>query len=174
MEKTLLLNITYEPLRVISWKKAVTLLMLEKVEVIEEYERQIHSVSFSIQLPSVIRLLRMVKWRRDSVKFSRQNIYFRDQGTCQYSGTLLLQKEITYDHVVPKSQGGTTCWENVVVSCMPCNRKKGGKTPQQARMELMNSPQKPAWHYPFRVTIGLTHTPESWRDYLYWNMKLDS
>jgi len=175
MEKTLLLNVTYEPLRVISWKKAVTLLTLGKVEVIEEYDQEIHSISFSIQLPSVVRLLRLVKWRRrDTVKFSRQNIYTRDHGICQYCGTHLQQKEITYDHVIPKSQGGITCWENVVMCCMLCNRKKGGKTPQQARMKLLKPPQQPTWHHSFRITIGLKHTPESWRDYLYWNVKLDS
>lgn len=173
MEKTLLLNVTYEPLRIISWKKAITLLTLGKVEVIEEYDREIHSVSFAIQLPSVVRLLHLVKWRKDTVKFSRQNIYLRDQGMCQYCGKHLPQKEITYDHIIPKSQGGITCWENVVVCCMHCNRKKGGKTPQQAGMKLLNVPKKPRWHHALRITIGLKHTPESWRDYLYWNVKLD-
>ena len=127
MDKTLLLNVTYEPLRVISWKKAVTLLTLGKVEVVEEYDREIHSISFSIRLPAVVRLLKLVRWRRDVVKFSRKNIYVRDHEMCQYCGKHLQSKEITYDHVIPKSQGGDTSWENVVTCCMTCNRKKGGK-----------------------------------------------
>ena len=174
MEHTLLLNVTYEPLRVISWQKAITLLTLGKVEVIEEYDREIHSVSFSIQLPSVVRLLYLVKRRQQEVKFSRRNIYARDNGMCQYCGTHLQPKEITYDHVIPKSQGGITSWENVVTSCIGCNSQKGNKTPKQANMKLLKAPRKPHWNHFLRVTIGLKRTPESWRDYLYWNVKLDT
>ncbi len=172
MEKTLLLNITYEPLKVISWKKAITLLTLGKVEVIEEYDREVRSVSFSIKLPSVVRLLRFVKRREKPVTLSRQNIFARDHGKCQYCGVALKQHEITYDHVIPKSQGGKTTWENVVVSCVKCNSKKGGQTPKQAGMKLLKTPHRPRWNMALRVTIGLKHTPESWRDYLYWNVEL--
>jgi 5-methylcytosine-specific restriction endonuclease McrA len=173
MEQTLLLNITYEPLRVISWQKAITLLTLGKVEVIEEYEREIHSVSFSIKLPSVVRLLRLVRWREGPVKFSRKNIYVRDQGLCQYCGKSLRRQEITYDHIIPKSQGGDTSWENVVTSCIDCNSRKGGKTPRQAGMKLLKSPKRPKWNMSLRITIGLKSTPDSWRDYLYWNVELE-
>ncbi|MBD3305666.1 HNH endonuclease [candidate division KSB3 bacterium] len=174
MEKTLLLNATYEPLRIISWKKAITLLILEKVEVIEHYDRMIHSISFALPLPAVVRLRHMVKWRKDDVKFSRQNIYARDQGLCQYCGKNLHHREITYDHVIPKSQGGITSWENVVTCCIACNRKKGGRTPQQARMTLLKLPRRPAWHDAFRLAVGgLPYTPESWHAYLYWNVKVD-
>ena len=172
MEKTLLLNITYEPLRVISWQKAITLLTLGKVEVVEEYDQEIRSVSFSIKLPAVVRLLRMVKWREESVKFSRQNIYTRDRGLCQYCGRELSRQEVTYDHVVPKSQGGATTWENVVTSCVECNSHKGGHTPEQAGMKLRQRPQRPKWNMSLRITIGLKKTPKSWRDYLYWNIEL--
>jgi 5-methylcytosine-specific restriction endonuclease McrA len=173
MEQTLLLNVTYEPLRVISWQKAITLLTLGKVEVIEEYDQEIHSVSFSIKLPSVVRLLRLVKWLGDSVKFSRKNIYARDQGRCQYCGKDLRHQEITYDHVIPKSLGGKTSWENVVTCCLECNSKKGGKTPHQAGMKLLKLPHRPKWDISLRITIGLRNTPESWRDYLYWNVELE-
>ena len=174
MEHTLLLNVTYEPLRVISWQKAITLLTLGKVEVIEEYDREIHSVSFSIQLPSVVRLLYLVKRRQQEVKFSRKNIYARDDGRCQYCGMSLLPKEITYDHVLPKSRGGNTSWENVVTCCVSCNSRKGSKTPEQAHMKLLKKPKKPRWTHFLRLNISIRHTPESWRDYLYWNIKLDS
>lgn len=173
MEKTLLLNATYEPLRIISWQKAVTLFALEKVEILEAYDRMIHSVSFSIQLPSVVRLLRFVNWHKDPVKFSRKNIYLRDHGQCQYCGADLQPKEITYDHVIPKSQGGITCWENVVTCCIDCNRQKGGRTPQQAHISLLTKPHKPKWHQAFRLTLGITQMPESWHDYFYWNVKLE-
>jgi 5-methylcytosine-specific restriction endonuclease McrA len=173
MEKTLLLNITYEPLRVISWQKAITLLTLGKVEVVEEYDREIHSVSFSIKMPSVVRLLRLVKWRERPIKFSRKNIYARDHGMCQYCGTNLRRQEITYDHVIPKSQGGETSWENVVTCCIECNSQKGGKTPKQAGMKLLKRPKRPRWNTSLRITIGLKSAPANWRDYLYWNVELE-
>ena len=172
MEKTLLLNITYEPLRVISWQKAVTLLTLGKVEVIEEYDQDVHSVSFVMRLPAVVRLLRWVKWRDESITFSRRHIYTRDHGKCQYCGKSLSRQELTYDHVIPKSQGGETSWENVVTCCIDCNGKKGGRTPQQAGMTLLKVPKRPKWNLAFRLTIGIRQMPKSWRDYLYWNVEL--
>lgn len=173
MEKTLLLNLTYEPLRIISWQKAITLLTLGKVEVVEEYDREIHSMTFSIKLPAVVRLLRLVKWREEPLKFSRKNIYLRDQGQCQYCGKDLKSQEITYDHVIPKSMGGDTTWENIVTCCLDCNSRKGGRTPEQARMRLRKTPHRPRWNMSLRITIGVKHTPESWRDYLYWNVSLE-
>ncbi|MEJ2586975.1 MAG: HNH endonuclease, partial [Deltaproteobacteria bacterium] len=104
MEQVLLLNITYEPLRIINWKKAITLLMLGKVEVLEEYGTEVHSVSFTLKLPSVVRLLMMAKRPRTSVKFSRQNIYARDKYCCQYCGRKFPVEDLSYDHVIPKSR----------------------------------------------------------------------
>ncbi|GAK49588.1 putative HNH endonuclease [Candidatus Moduliflexus flocculans] len=174
MEQTLLLNATYEPLRLISWQKAVTLLTLGKVEVIEHYDREIHSISFSIQLPAVVRLLYLVKRQRQEVKFSRRNLYARDKGQCQYCGTSLLPKEITYDHVVPKSQGGQTTWDNVVTCCLACNSKKANRTPKQARMSLLTPPRRPQWNQFLQITVGIKHAPESWKDYLYWNIEIET
>ena len=102
MEQVLLLNITYEPLRIINWKKAITLLCLGKVEVIEEYRREIHSVSFTVKLPSVVRLLRLVKRPKTPVKFSRQNIYARDRYKCQYCGARFATEDLTSDNVIPR------------------------------------------------------------------------
>ena len=168
MEQTLLLNITYEPLRVISWKKAITLMCLDKVEMVEQYERYIHGVSLSVPLPAVVRLLSRVKRLRQEVTFSKKNVYLRDQGQCQYCGRPLQPKEITYDHVIPRSQGGSTSWENVVTSCVHCNGKKGGRTPKQAQMRLLTAPRRPEWHHFMRVTIVGKPIPESWSNYLYW------
>jgi len=172
MEQVLLLNLSYEPLKVIDWKKAITLLCLGKVEVIEEYGRDIRSVSLTIRLPSVVRLLRMVKRPKRPVRFSRQNIYARDRYRCQYCGRRLPIEDLTYDHVLPRSRGGKTEWENIVTCCVTCNRKKGGKTPEEARMRLIRTPLRPTWVPAIRVTIGVKEIPTTWRDYLYWNVEL--
>lgn len=172
MEHVLLLNITYEPLKIINWKKAITLLLLGKVEVLEEYSREIRSVSFTIKLPSVVRLLRLVKRPKSPVKFSRQNIYARDKYRCQYCGQKFSSEELTYDHVIPRSRGGKTEWENIVTCCVDCNRRKGGRTPSEAGMKLIKKPEKPTWIPALRITIGFREVPQSWRDYLYWNVEL--
>jgi 5-methylcytosine-specific restriction endonuclease McrA len=172
MEQVLLLNITYEPLRIINWKKAITLLFLGKVEVIEEYNRDVHAVSFSIKLPSVVRLLRLVKRPKSPVKFSRQNIYARDRYRCQYCGKRFPSEELTYDHVLPKSRGGKTKWANIVTCCVDCNRRKGGRTPSEASMKLVRKPSRPTWVPAIRITIGYREIPDTWRDYLYWNIEL--
>ena len=172
MEQVLLLNITYEPLKVINWKKAITLLLLGKVEVLEEYGREIHSVSFTLKLPSVVRLLRLVKRPKSPVKFSRQNIYSRDKYRCQYCGKRFPNEEFTYDHIIPKSRGGKTEWENIVTCCIFCNRKKGGRSPGEAGMQLVRKPTRPKWLPALKITIGVNEVPKSWRDYLYWNVEL--
>jgi 5-methylcytosine-specific restriction endonuclease McrA len=172
MEQVLLLNITYEPLKIINWKRAITLLLLDKVEVLEEYTREIHSVSFTIKLPSVIRLLKMVKRPNDEVKFSRQNIYARDKYRCQYCGERFSSEELTYDHIVPKARGGKTEWTNIVTCCVKCNRKKGGYIPSEVDMKLIRKPSRPKWLPALKITIGFREVPQSWRDYLYWNVEL--
>jgi 5-methylcytosine-specific restriction endonuclease McrA len=172
MEQVLLLNITYEPLRIINWKKAITLFLLGKVEVLEEYGHEIHSVSFSVKLPSVVRLLWLVKRPKTPIRFSRQNIYARDKYACQYCGKKFPSEELSYDHVIPKSRGGKTEWGNIVTCCFRCNRKKGGRTPKEARMKLIRKPSFPAWLPALKITIGFKEVPSSWRDYLYWNVEL--
>ena len=166
------MNITYEPLKIINWKKAMTMLFLGKVEVIEQYDREIHSVSFTIKLPSVVRLLRLVKRPKSPVKFSRQNIYARDRYQCQYCGGRFAVEDLTYDHITPKSRGGKTKWENIVTCCVDCNRQKGGRTPAEASMQLIRKPSRPTWVPAIRITISFHKVPDSWRDYLYWNVEL--
>jgi 5-methylcytosine-specific restriction endonuclease McrA len=175
MEQTLLLNASYEPLKVVHWQKAVTLLCQGKVEVISVYDREIRAVTFSFKLPSVIRLLRYIKIKRrfDYVPFSRANIYARDGHTCQYCGTQCSTIDLTFDHVMPVAQGGRKDWENIVTCCVSCNRRKGGRTPEEARMHLVRSPKRPESAPAIRITIGIRNAPESWRDYLYWNVELD-
>ena len=175
MEQTLLLNATYEPLKVVHWQKAMTLWCQGKVEIIASHDREIRAVSFSVKLPSVIRLLRYVriKKRFDYVPFSRANIYARDGYTCQYCSQQFPTQELTFDHVVPVSQGGRKDWENIVTCCVSCNRRKGGRTPEEARMRLIKPPRRPDSAPAIRITIGLRNAPDSWRDYLYWNLELD-
>jgi 5-methylcytosine-specific restriction endonuclease McrA len=175
MEQTLLLNATYEPLKVVHWQKAMTLWCQGKVEIIASHDREIRAVSFSLKLPSVIRLLRYVriKKRFDYVPFSRANIYARDGYICQYCSDKLPTQELTFDHVIPVSQGGRKDWDNIVTCCVSCNRRKGGRTPEEARMRLVKPPRRPDSAPAIRITIGLRHAPDSWRDYLYWNLELD-
>ncbi len=176
MEQTLLLNATYEPLKVVHWQKAITLYCQGKVEVISVYDREVHSVSLSFRLPSVIRLLRYIRIKRrfDYVPFSRANIYARDEHRCQYCGQGFPVGDLTFDHVVPVAQGGRKDWENIVSSCITCNRRKGGRTPAEAKMRLIRNPRRPSRAPAIRLTIGWRNAPESWRDYLYWNVELDT
>ncbi len=174
MQSTLLLNASYEPLRIISWKKALTLLFAGKVEVIDEYEREIRSVTFSVKLPSICRLVQYVRVKhRNRVKFSRANIYARDDYKCQYCGKKSPTEDLTFDHVVPVAIGGKKKWDNIVTACFRCNHKKGGRTPGQARMELIRQPTEPRWLPAYHITFRVKTPPESWRDYLYWNIELD-
>jgi len=159
---------------VISWKKAVVMVFLDKVEVVEEYERILRGVTFALRLPAVIRLTRYVSRKTPLVKFSRQNLYVRDSGRCQYCGASFEQKELTYDHVIPRSKGGQTEWTNVVTCCTPCNLKKGGRTPEEAGMPLMRKPRVPIWIPLLTRSLGLNETPDPWKDYLYFNLDLAS
>jgi 5-methylcytosine-specific restriction endonuclease McrA len=176
MEQTLLLNATYEPLKVVHWQKAITLWCQGKVEIIATHDREVRAVTFSFRLPSVIRLLRYVKIKKrfDYVPFSRANIYARDHHSCQYCNRSYATPELTFDHVIPVSQGGRKDWENIVTCCVSCNRRKGGRTPDEAGMRLVRHPRRPDTVPAIRITIGLRRTPESWRDYLYWNLELDA
>ena len=161
MEQTLLLNASYEPLKIVHWQKAVTLWCQGKVEVISVYDREIRAVSFSFKLPSVIRLLRYIKIKRrfDYVPFSRANIYARDDHNCQYCGDGFPTSELTFDHVVPVAQGGRKDWENIVTCCVTCNRRKGGRTPAEAGMHLMRMPKRPDTAPAIRITVGLRNAP---------------
>ena len=169
VEPTLLLNGTYEPLLVINWKKAIILLWQDKVEVLAAYEKEIRGVSRSIRLPSVLRLHKAVRIERGrrGVKFSRANIFMRDDHRCQYCNRQLAAKDLTIDHVVPLARNGRKTWENIVTACWPCNNTKSGRTPEEARMRLGRQPIRPAWQ-PFLAWMKHPQTaPPRWRDYLF-------
>ncbi|MGB4224568.1 MAG: HNH endonuclease [Syntrophorhabdus sp.] len=167
MDRTLLLNTTFEPLSVLSWKKAVTLIFLGKVEVLKEYEREIKGVSRSIRQPAVIRLIRLVRNNHVSVKFSRRNIFLRDDFTCQYCGKRHDPKGLTCDHIIPKSRGGATEWTNIVTSCIRCNHKKGDKLPEEVDMLPRKRPSRPSGFYMLTLHLGVKSLPDYWRDYLF-------
>lgn len=174
MTSTLVLNFSYEPLKIVPWERAVTLWVQGKAEIVEEYDRIVRSVSFSFKLPSVIRLLKYVRLRRrPAVAFTRANIYIRDSFQCQYCGTEHEPEDLTFDHVVPVAQGGRRGWTNIVAACQPCNRKKGARTPTEAGMTLLREPRQPKV-LPLSTKMGgQWKTPEAWSSLIYWNVALD-
>lgn len=167
MERTLLLNTTFEPLSILCWKKAITLVFLGKVEVLKEYERGIKGVSVEIKQPAVIRLLRLVRSNHSNVKFSRKNIFLRDDHTCQYCGHTFDAKHLTCDHIIPKSRGGVTEWTNIVTCCTRCNLRKGDKLPDEVEMHPRKRPSRPNGFYMLMLHLGVKVFPEYWRDYLF-------
>jgi 5-methylcytosine-specific restriction endonuclease McrA len=172
MEQTLVLNASYEPLRIISWQKAMTLLFQGKVEVIAVYDREIRGVTVRVKLPSVLRLLRHVRMKRRfaDVPFSRANVYARDDHTCQYCGRRLPPSQLTFDHVIPVARGGHKGWDNIVTCCISCNRRKGDAIPEEIDFHLVRKPRRPAALPYLTLSVGLHRAPESWRDYLYWDL----
>ena len=140
---TLLLTPWMAPHRVIPWQTAVCMTYLGKVEVLAEYDETIRSPSVAIRTPAVVRLKRALAGHKRGVKFSRANVFARDDFRCQYCGEKKPARELTYDHVVPRAQGGVTAWENIVASCYPCNHAKRGRTPEQAGMPLLRRPARP-------------------------------
>lgn len=164
--RTLLLNSTYEPLRVISWQRAITMIFLNKVEVLRNYERMLRSTSMSMQAPAVVRLTQFVRRQRVRISFSRRNVFLRDGYRCQYCDEHLPAAELTTDHVIPRSLGGITSWENVVTACEPCNRKKANRTPAQARMTLQCQPERPHHLPSLGLRLGSENAPEPWREFL--------
>ncbi|MEE8493827.1 MAG: HNH endonuclease, partial [Nitrospirales bacterium] len=161
MELTLLLNTTYEPLRVVHWQKAITLLWLGKVEVLEVYDRDIRGVSLSFKLPAVMRLLKMVRLKDShrAVKFSRINIFTRDNYTCQYCRHKFRTEDLTFDHIVPIAKGGRKTWENIVTACWLCNNRKIVRTPEVSGMLLFLKPAMPRWNPVITIKVGIRNAP---------------
>lgn len=160
MSHALVLNASFEPLHIVTWQRAIQLLFQGKVEVVEESDHEVRTVRFTIKVPAVLRLLTYVPLskRKELVRFSRVNIFLRDQGRCQYCGTRSHKSHLTLDHVIPIVQGGKKCWENIVTACKSCNQKKGGRTPSQAGMQLIRKPKKPTWLPAASLQMGITLT----------------
>ena len=171
--QTLLLTNGYEPLQVIGWQRAITLLALDKVDVVEEYDAEIRAVSLVVRVPAVLRLRKAFRRFARPVKFSRVNIYARDGYRCQYCGQTCTTSELTYDHVIPRSRGGRTCWENIVSACYACNRRKANRTPAEAGMKLLSMPARPTWMPSVAIRVSARSVPDAWRDYVYWTGAID-
>jgi 5-methylcytosine-specific restriction endonuclease McrA len=163
--------LSYYPLSLWSWQDAVKAVFMERVDIVEHYDREVHSPSFTLQLPSVISLKRYVKPARYAA-FTRFNLFLRDRFTCQYCGS---GEELTFDHLIPRTYGGVTSWENVVTACSPCNLRKGGRTPGEAGMTVDQIPFRPtAYELQDRGRrFPPNYLHESWRDYLYWDSELE-
>lgn len=188
----LVLNRYYQPVHVTSVKRAFSLLYQGVAKAIDAQYRLyefddwaalsatqdcITTINRTIRVPRVLVLSAYDHLPRGRVRFSRLNIYARDNDTCQYCGKNLPRSELNLDHVLPRSQGGKTTWENVVCSCVPCNLKKGGRTPEQADLRLLKKPVRPRWTPLFRgATRKVTY--REWLPFLhladasYWNVEL--
>ncbi len=163
--QTLVLDQGYQPQRIVPWQRAVCLLFVGKAEVITDYGEEINSVSVRMQMPAVVRLTRAPKRYRRDVRFSRTHVLMRDGYRCQYCGAQKRGDELTYDHVLPRSRGGATCWENIVAACQPCNLTKANRTPAEAGMRLLKRPTKPTW-LPLRSVAMSSTVPDAWRMFL--------
>ncbi|SET01906.1 HNH endonuclease [Stigmatella erecta] len=188
----LVLNRNYQPVHVTSVKRAFSLLYQGVAKAIDDqyklYEFEdwaalsttgdcIVTVNRAIRVPRVLVLSAYEYLPKGRVRFSRLNIYARDHDTCQYCGRTLPRSELNLDHVNPRCEGGKTTWENVVCSCVPCNLKKGGRTPERAGMRLLRRPFRPRWTPLFRGAIRRV-TYREWLPFLrvedasYWNVEL--
>jgi 5-methylcytosine-specific restriction endonuclease McrA len=145
MMQTLVVNFTYEPVQVVGWQKAIYLLVTEKADLLVGYDKLIRSVSMSMILPRVVRLRRYVRMKlRDRGIYRKMDVFERDGWICQYCGIEVHQKTATLDHVVPRSKGGKTTFENTVTACGTCNSKKADKALIDSGLRLRTEPKKPA------------------------------
>jgi 5-methylcytosine-specific restriction endonuclease McrA len=161
MSKVLVLNASYEPLNICTWRRAIVLLMKGKAEQIEHNGKQVYA---NFPLPTVIRLRSYVKIPYKEISLSRRNLLHRDNYTCQYCGER--RHDLTIDHIVPRSKGGTDSWDNVVAACLRCNVKKGDRTPTQANMALYVVPRRPPSHVYFEISKHAASGEFSWKKYV--------
>lgn len=196
----LVLNKLFVAVHIVSVRRAFTLLCKELAEVVsieegqwlsydfeswrdvselrkefkEPHDDWVRTVSFEIQVPRIIRLLRYDRLPKQTVKFNRRNIFARDGNRCQYCGKRFSTSELTLDHVVPRAQGGKATWSNIVCACMDCNVKKGGRTPIQAGVRLIREPVKPKTSPLVTIKLG-SQKYQSWKTFLdnaYWSVEL--
>lgn len=193
--QVLVLNRSFLPVHVTTVRRAFTLLYVGLAKAVDEQfktfdfdswaalsaavqdDDRIGLVGRSIRVPRVIILQAYDRLPKRHVRFSRLNIYARDRNTCQYCGRVFPKQELNLDHVVPRSQGGTSNWENIVCCCLACNRVKGGRTPEQAGMRLITRPRRPRWT-PYMNVPAKSTRYKAWAPFLdtvdasYWNAQL--
>ncbi len=161
--RVLVLNATYEPINVCSVRRAVVLLLKDKAELLERGRWELHSESSTVARPVVIRLVSYVRVPRDAHrrKITRRAVFARDGWMCQYCGS---RSNLTVDHVIPRSKGGNSSWENIVASCAPCNRRKGDRLPRQAGMHPKRAPRTPRAE--IFIHVASPTIPTAWLQYL--------
>jgi 5-methylcytosine-specific restriction endonuclease McrA len=166
MNRTLVLDAAYQPVSIVNWQRALVLVFTKKAEIISESSTVIRSVSEAFALPSVVRLINYIKvYRRvRGIPCNRRNLLIRDNCTCQYCSKHLTREDATIDHVQPRSRGGDTSWENVVLACRKCNIRKASRTPQEAGMKLLRKPRRPTLMELVRDVRD--YPPEDWKPFL--------
>jgi 5-methylcytosine-specific restriction endonuclease McrA len=162
-QTVLVLNQNYEPLNVCNARRAFVLVSRGKAEVLEQRQAVMRAAHFAFPLPSVIRLVYMIKRPRPTVRLSRREVFLRDNYTCQYCGKQ--SRDLTLDHVLPRHRGGGLSWDNLVSACKLCNHRKAGRTPKEARMDLLREPSAPrvSVYYPFYHYL---HDELEWRKFV--------
>ena len=166
--------LSYFPLSLWHWQETIKAIFLDRVAVVQEYDRAIRSPGTTMRLPSVVALKQYVSQDRRP-PFTRFNVFLRDRFTCQYCGGGFSAHDLTFDHVVPRSRGGRTAWGNIVTACSRCNLTKGNRLPHECHMHPRSVPVVPsAWQLQ-RTGRAFPpgHLHESWRDYLYWDSELE-
>ena len=164
--------LSYFPLSLWCWQDAIKAVFLDRVNILSYYERTVRSPSFEMQLPSVVSLKSYVRPAAQPA-FTRFNVFLRDRFECQYCGE---RDDLTFDHVIPRSRGGKTTWDNVVAACAPCNLLKGGRMPKDCGMIPANPPRQPSVAHLHRNgrMFPPNYLHESWQDFLYWDSELDT
>jgi len=166
--------LSYFPLSLWAWQDTVKAVFLDRVNVVSEYEKTVSSPSWEMRLPSVISLKEYVPMARRPA-FTRYNVFLRDRFTCQYCRQPSPAEELTFDHVIPRSRGGRTSWDNVVAACTGCNLQKGNRMPRESGIVPVRKPQEPS-NFELQEH-GRAFPPnflhESWRDFLYWDTELE-
>ncbi len=164
--KTLVLTPWYFPQAILRWQDAVTMLYLDKADVLVAYDAVVRSPSIELDVPAVVRMHRAPHNVKRGVKFSRINVYTRDKFTCQYCRQKFPSFLLSYDHVTPRCAGGRTEWANIVTACKPCNNKKAHRTCDEAGMWPLNAPIKPKALPLTAPAIDVESAPREWRDFL--------
>jgi 5-methylcytosine-specific restriction endonuclease McrA len=167
--------LSYFPLSLWSWQDAVKAVCLGRVNIVSTYDRVVHSPSFAMRLPSVISLKEYIPAARRPA-FTRFNVFLRDRFTCQYCGEAFASHDLTFDHLIPRSRGGKTTWENVVTACSACNLAKGSRLPREAHMFPQRQPAQPTSFLLQENGRGFppNFLHHSWRDFLYWDSELEA
>lgn len=171
MSDVLVLNFTYQALNLTTIQRAVRLLLAGKAEVVHARSDVLRAPSLDIRLPSVIRMLYYIKRGQQNVPLTKRNVLLRDDHRCQYCGVKGIARELTVDHVHPKSRGGRSTWENLATACVRCNGRKSNRTPDEARMTLLRRPKQPRFIPWLRVKRNVL--PDEWGAFLFWNVSIE-